>query len=120
MHQEAEDRVTKIARIAHEMNRQWCQLTGDYSQLLWENAPGWQRASAIKGVEYHLANPNSTPADSHNSWLLEKMKDGWVFGEVKDPEKKQHPCMVPYEALPAVQRAKDAIFLAVVRGLAEQ
>jgi hypothetical protein len=37
---------------------------------------------------------------------------------VKDPEKKQHPCMVPYADLPAAQRAKDALFLGTVRNMA--
>ena len=26
--------------------------------------------------------------------------DGWKYGPVKDPEKKEHPCFVPYDDLP--------------------
>lgn len=39
------------------------------------------------------------------------------FGPVKDPERKEHPCFVPYDQLPAAQRAKDHIFNAVVRAV---
>jgi hypothetical protein len=47
--------------------------------------------------------------------LAEKKADGWVYGEVKDPEKKEHPCLVEYEELPKDQQAKDSLFIAVVR-----
>lgn len=106
-----------VARVCHEVNRAYCAALGDKSQLPWEDAPQWQKDSAIKGVEYHLADPASTPADSHKSWLTEKERDGWKFGPVKDPEKKEHPCFVPYEQLPKEQQAKDYVFLGVVRAL---
>ncbi len=37
---------------------------------------------------------------------------------MKDAEKKEHPCFVPYAELPAKQRMKDHLFGAVVRTLA--
>lgn len=109
---------TDIARVAHEVNRAYCRSIGDDSQPAWEDAPDWQKDSAISGVRYHLAHPDSTPADSHNSWLAEKEAAGWTYGPVKDPELKQHPCFVPYDELPPAQRTKDYLFLAVVRALA--
>ena len=36
---------------------------------------------------------------------------------MKNPETKEHPCFVPYDELPEAQKAKDAIFGAVVRGV---
>ena len=110
--------VEQIARLCHEANRGYCAALGDQSQVPWELAPEWQRRSAIAGVEYHLAHPDSTPADSHRSWLSEKERDGWKYGPVKDPERKEHPCFVPYEQLPKEQQAKDFIFLAIVRAAA--
>lgn len=104
-----------IARIAHEVNRIYCQSIGDDSQPVWDNAPDWQKQSAIAGVEYLATNPDALPEHSHQSWLAQKEKDGWVWGFVKDPEKKEHPCMVPYHELPERQRVKDHFFHAVVR-----
>lgn len=104
-----------VAEVAHEVNRAYCQALGDDSQTSWTDAPDWQKASAVDGVMFHQANPLSTPEDSHENWCREKVADGWVYGPVKDPAKKQHPCLLPYNELPVEQRAKDYIFSAVVR-----
>ena len=90
----------KIARVTHEINRAYCQALGDFSQPAWEDAPEWQRDSALNGVTMHLENPDAEPEASHENWLKEKEADGWVYGPVKNPEKKEHPCMVPFSDLP--------------------
>lgn len=105
-----------IAKICHEANRAYCETIGDHSQPSWDLAPSWQRESAIAGVQKHLAAP-LTPEQSHESWLEQKRADGWVYGPEKDPEKKTHPCMVPYADLPKEQRAKDHLFGAIVAAL---
>lgn len=109
--------IVIAARAAHEANRAYCEALDDLSQPEWRFAPSWQRASAIEGVKAVMENPRMTPEGSHVSWLEHKAADGWKYGPVKDPEKKEHPCFVPYNQLPAAQKAKDAIFQAVVRGV---
>lgn len=106
-----------IAKVCHEANRAYCESLGDNSQPSWEDASVWQKNSALDGVRYHLDNPDSQPSDSHENWLKEKEASGWVYGELKDPEKKTHPCMVPYNELPKAQQVKDAIFLSIVRAM---
>ncbi|HBU9358026.1 TPA: hypothetical protein MDH17_000108 [Klebsiella pneumoniae] len=102
-----------VARIAHEVNRAYCQSIGDDSQPAWEDAPEWQRESAINGVAFHLKN-DATPEQSHANWLEQKAREGWKYGPVKDVEKKEHPCFCSYGELPAEQRAKDYLFRGVV------
>jgi hypothetical protein len=111
--------MARIARACHEVNRAYCASLGDHSQPAWEDAPEWQRTSAIKGVEFTLANPEAGPSASHESWLAEKAADGWKYGPVKNPETKEHPCFVPYDELPVEQKAKDYLFQAVVRSMAK-
>lgn len=110
--------IEQVARIAHETNRAYCATLGDTSQLPWEDAPEWQRTSAINGVKFHLIaheHGEIPPASaSHDSWLAEKRADGWTYGPVKDATLKQHPCFVPYDELPADQRLKDYLFGHVV------
>lgn len=103
----------EIAELCHEVNRAYCLGIGDSSQPTWADAPDWQKESAINGVMFHLEN-ETTPKQSHENWMKEKEADGWIYGEVKDPEKKEHPCMVPYYELPLEQRTKDYLFKAVV------
>jgi hypothetical protein len=110
-----ERHISAAARAAHEANRAYCLAMGDESQPAWENAPEWQRTSAMNGVLGAMIG--NTPRQSHESWLEEKRATGWKYGPVKDPEKKEHPCFVPYDELPPSQKAKDGIFVSVVTAI---
>lgn len=107
----------QIAEVCHNVNKAYCEAMGDDSQVSWEEASEWQKSSAIHGVMYHLTHPDSTPEDSHKGWMEQKLKEGWKWGKHKNPEKKEHPCIVAFKALPIEQKAKDHLFLAVVRAL---
>ena len=106
--------IEDVAKVCHEVNRVYCASLGDHSQVPWEQAPEWQCLSAIAGVNHRLANPGAPASASHESWLAHKRDEGWVYGPVKDAERRTHPCMVPYDDLPLEQRTKDALFVAVV------
>lgn len=111
--------ATAAARIAHEVNRAYCQSIGDNSQPTWEDAPDWQKQSAVNGIRFHwdrlMRGEDPRPEVSHESWLAEKLATGWKYGPVKSPETKEHPCCVPYDKLPPEQKAKDHLFCAVAR-----
>ena len=109
--------IENIAKAAHELNKAYCESIGDNSQPSWEDAPEWQKSSAINGVTFHLNNPDATPSASHQSWLKQKTEEGWKYGKVKNPETKEHPCFVPYEQLPNEQKAKDYIFRQTIHSL---
>jgi len=111
--------VEQAARIAHEVNRAYCVRLGDTSQVAWADAPKWQRDSAVIGIKLHWealgAGRELPPSASHESWLKEKTATGWRYGPVKDAERKEHPCFLPYEQLPADQQTKDYLFGAVAK-----
>lgn len=106
----------QIARVAHEVNRAYCQALGDDTQSSWEEAPEWQRVSARMGVDLHCMG-DFGPEASHISWMQQKLDDGWKWGAIKNPDTKEHPCLVPFNDLPKEQQAKDFIFRAVVHAL---
>lgn len=106
-----------IAQVAHEINKAYCESIGDNSQPSWDEAPEWQRSSAINGVQFHMDNPEASPSASHESWLKQKEEEGWKYGPVKNPETKEHPCYVPYNELPVEQRSKDYLFKQIVHSL---
>lgn len=109
--------ITYIAKACHEANRIWCQANNDDSQKPWNEAEQWQRDSAIMGVEFRLNNPDAKEDSQHNAWMKDKTDNGWVYGEVKDAEKKTHPCIVPFNELPEFQQKKDRLFCAIVDAL---
>lgn len=109
----------QIAQIAHAVNRAYCASLGDSSVPDWPDATEAHRASLVAGVNMHIANPDATPEQAHESWLQAKLADGWTFGEVKDIEKKVHPCIKAYAELPAEQKAKDYLFRGVVHAVKE-
>jgi len=112
--------IEQIAQVAHEINKAFCQSVGDDSQPDWEFAPDWQKISEISGVKFHIENPDAKPSSSHENWLKDKEADGWKYGPVKDPIKKEHPCFVPYDELPIEQKSKDYLFKQVVHSLKNQ
>src|SRR5574342_803863 len=90
--------VEQIAKICHNVNKAYCESQNDFSQPTWEEAPEWQKSSAINGVQFHLDN-EVTPEQSHENWLKQKLEEGWVYGKEKNPELKTHPCMKRYDEL---------------------
>lgn len=109
--------VEQIAMVCHEANRAYCDTLKDQSQKSWAEAEQWQRDSAIKGVQFRLNNPTAPRSAQHESWMKEKIAEGWGYGEIKNPLEKTHPCIVPYGELPEDQRMKDALFQAIVDSL---
>jgi hypothetical protein len=110
--------VEACARAAHEINRAYCDTLGE-AQPSWEAAPDWQKNSARNGARDVLEGRAVTPRAQHELWLAEKRAEGWIYGEVKDAEKRTHPCLCEYDDLPLAQRAKDHLFRAVVFLIAE-
>lgn len=109
--------IIKIARVCHQVNKAYCHSIGDGSQPNWNEAPEWQKQSAIAGVRHRIAHPDAKPFEIHNNWLQDKINDGWKYGPVKDVDKKEHPCIVPYDELPHEQKTKDFLFGEVVESM---
>lgn len=60
-------RLIAIAKACHQANKAWCEEHDDRSQKDWDDAEEWQRESAIKGVEFRLANPQAGKDAQHNA-----------------------------------------------------
>ena len=110
-----EESYQKVAEACHMANKVFCNLIGDNSQPDWENAPQWQKTSALEGVKRVALNPNLGDDALHNSWMQDKLDRGWKWGKEKDAELKTHPCIVAFSALPSEQQAKDKLFMLIAR-----
>ncbi len=45
----------------------------------------------------------------HDVWAITRMKEGWTWGPERNDEKKQHPDLIPYCALPDGEREYDRL-----------
>lgn len=43
----------------------------------------------------------------HDVWSAGRIADGWTWGPKRDDEKKENPCLVPYEELPESEKEYD-------------
>lgn len=43
----------------------------------------------------------------HEVWAQSRLQQGWTYGEERSDALKQHPCLVPYEELPEVEKDYD-------------
>ena len=45
--------------------------------------------------------------NAHDVWAVERQAQGWTYGEQRDDNKKETPCMVPYSQLPDSEKIFD-------------
>lgn len=45
--------------------------------------------------------------NTHEVWSQGRIKNGWTYGEKRDDEKREHPCLVPYEELSEKEKQYD-------------
>ena len=43
----------------------------------------------------------------HEVWAQSRIEQGWTYGPERSDALKQHPCLIPYEELPEVEKAYD-------------
>jgi ryanodine receptor 2 len=43
----------------------------------------------------------------HEVWARNRMEQGWTYGEERNDALKHHPCLVPYEELPEIEKDYD-------------
>ena len=43
----------------------------------------------------------------HDVWAQSRISQGWTYGPERNDALKHHPCLVPYEDLPEVEKAYD-------------
>jgi DNA-binding transcriptional MerR regulator len=120
LHKPPADRIVAedIARVIHAANRELQIVQGDPEPSPpWDNAPDYQVQQNTASVIEALADPDRTAEQNHQGWYERMIADGWTYGEVKNPEAKTHPDLLPFDQLPQHEQQKDRLFIAIVRAL---
>ena len=60
-----------------------------------------QLPEELKGMIEQIAK------NVHEVWAQSRFEQGWIYGEVRNEELKHHPCLIPYEELPEIEKAYD-------------
>ena len=61
----------------------------------------------IQLPEELMALAEAISKNVHEVWAKNRMNEGWTYGPVRDDQKRQTPCLVPYEDLPEEEKAYD-------------
>lgn len=43
----------------------------------------------------------------HEIWARTRIEQGWKYGQVRNDDLKEHPCIVPYSELPESEKVYD-------------
>ena len=63
--------------------------------------------SNVQLPEELMALAEAISQNVHEVWAQNRIKEGWTFGPIRDDQKRQTPCLVPYEELSEVEKAYD-------------
>jgi hypothetical protein len=107
--------INLCAQAGHELNRVFSIALGDKTHPTWDLAPEWHKQSNRTQALYALRG--ASEREAHELWRADKVAAGWTYGERRDPEKKQHPALLPYGDLPPEQQAKNLLFRSAVMAL---
>lgn len=108
------DRGGELHRVHHGRRQQGAlrsprrHLAGALGQ-----GAGLAGETAVNRVIFQSNHHDVSPSQSRDTRTAEKEATGWKYGPKKDADKKEHPCMVSYDQLPAEQRAKDYVYRAI-------
>jgi ryanodine receptor 2 len=45
--------------------------------------------------------------NNHDIWAQQRFRTGWTYGPARNDERKEHPCLVPYQELPESEKVYD-------------
>ncbi len=54
-----------------------------------------------------LALTEKIAENVHDVWAVGRLEQGWTYGPVRNDERKETPCLVPYNELPESEKEYD-------------
>lgn len=54
-----------------------------------------------------LALAEQLAKNTHEVWAASRIREGWTLGPRRSDERREHPCLIPYEELPEEEKEYD-------------
>jgi len=63
--------------------------------------------SSVQMSSELMALAETLARNVHENWASDRIKQGWKYGAERNDDKKEHPCLIPYEDLPEEEKEYD-------------
>lgn len=108
--------IIAAARSAYGAVSATREAFGETMRPSWESLPPMTRAQLVEAARLVLLR-GASPRGLHEQWLKDRLATGWTYGDTEDRVNRFHPAMLPWDDLPAEQRAKGHAFALVARAV---
>jgi hypothetical protein len=108
--------VADMARIAYEATRQLAMVFNE-TRTAWDDLSDDLRQLIIQRAREHLEHPDWTAQSTHEAWVDRRLLEGWHYAADLDLRDKRHPHLVPFNKLPARERARQILFVSTIASL---
>lgn len=110
--------IREIAYLLHTITSVFDRPDGSVV-MTWAELPEEKKVlaqTAVLVIWMRLtAGEDLTPQEAHRIWMIGKLNNGWTHGKEFCDEKKTHPCIVPFEELPPIERLKDELWITLIK-----
>lgn len=115
--EEINNNITAFTQIAYKLEQTYHQAITGNQKPNWQDLSAEDRKHITDRAIFYLTDPNAVVSSLHEGWVHAKYKDGWTYGEKFSEEKKQHPLLISYAALPLTRKVSDTLFMQTIQTL---
>lgn len=109
-YEETYKKVLLLSKLCYETIRGYSESIGETHLNKWSETSDCIKEFVIQEVLYNLSNEDVPVEITHTRWCEYMRKEGWIFGESIDYNKKEHYNLLDYNELKIEQKSKYHIF----------
>lgn len=73
--------------------------------MIYEPKP--EDTSDVELTEEIMVLREKLAENAHEVWARQRISEGWKYGEKRNDDAKEHPCLIPYEMLSDSEKEYD-------------